>query len=99
MINRKHTKHYKRKIPSNKLEYITDNGVYFLTHDIKVTFCMPEFYISKIFNHRFRVDKDKGKSGTGCGMIICRDLMVQLGLTDDFKRQVLRWDGATVHMK
>ena len=32
-------------------------------------------------------------------MIICRDLIVQLGLADDFKRQVLQWDGATVHMK
>ena len=25
--------------------------------------------------------------------------MVQLILTPDFKRQVLQWDGATVHMK
>ena len=32
-------------------------------------------------------------------MIIGRDLMVQLGLTEKFKRQVLQWDGATVHMK
>ena len=32
-------------------------------------------------------------------MIIGRDLMIQLGLIDDFKQQVLQWDGATVHMK
>ena len=32
-------------------------------------------------------------------MIICRDLMVQLGLKDDFKRQFLQWDGVTVNMK
>ena len=32
-------------------------------------------------------------------MIIGGDLMVQLGLTSYFKRQVLHWDGATVHMK
>ena len=32
-------------------------------------------------------------------MIIGRDLMVQLGLTDDFNRQVLQCDGATVHLK
>ena len=25
--------------------------------------------------------------------------MVQIGLTTEFKRQVLQWDGATVHMK
>ena len=32
-------------------------------------------------------------------MIIDCDLMVQLGLTAEFKRQVLQWNGATVHMK
>ena len=32
-------------------------------------------------------------------MIIYCDLMVQLGLTYDFKRQVLQWYRATVHMK
>ena len=32
-------------------------------------------------------------------MIIGHDLMVQLGLTDDFKCQVLQWDGASIHMK
>ena len=32
-------------------------------------------------------------------MIIGRDLMVKLGLTSDFKRQVLQWDCATVPMK
>ena len=35
----------------------------------------------------------------GYDIIIGRDLMVQLGITDDFKRKVLQWDGATVHMK
>ena len=32
-------------------------------------------------------------------MIIGCDLMVQLGLTANFKWQVLQWDGATIHMK
>ena len=32
-------------------------------------------------------------------MIIGRELMVQLGLTANFKQQVLQWDGATLHMK
>ena len=60
---------------------------------------MPGFSSSKIINHRFHVANDKGKSGIGYDMIIGRDLMVQLGLTDDFKRQALQWDGATVHIK
>ena len=32
-------------------------------------------------------------------MIIGRDLMVQLGLTANFKRQFLQWYGDTIHMK
>ena len=32
-------------------------------------------------------------------MIVGRDLMVQLGLMANFKRQVLQWGDATVHMK
>ena len=32
-------------------------------------------------------------------MIIGRDLMVKLGLTTKFKRQVLQWYVVTVHMK
>ena len=53
----------------------------------------------KIINHRFHVDKDKGESGIGYDMIMGRDLMLHLGLTADFKRPFLQWDGATVHMK
>ena len=60
---------------------------------------MPEFSSSKIINHRFHVDNYKDDSGIGCYMIICRDLMVHIGLKADFKRQVLQWDGANVHMK
>ena len=52
-----------------------------------------------MINHRFHVNNKKGESGIGYDMIISLDLMVQLGLTADFKRQVLQWDGATVHMK
>ena len=73
--------------------------MYCNTHDVKVPFCIPEFSSSNIINHLFHGNNDKGKSGIGYDMIIGRDLMVQLGLTADFKRQVLQWDGATVHMK
>ena len=40
-------------------------------------------------NHHFHVDNNKGESGLGFDMIICRDLIVKLGLTDEFKNQVL----------
>ena len=84
---------------SNKVEYSTAAGVYCTTHDVKVPFCMPELSRSKIINHCFHVDNHKGKSGIGYDMIIDHDLMVQLGLTSDFKRQLLQWDGDTVQMK
>ena len=84
---------------SNKLEYSTGAGMYCTTHDVKVNFCMTELSSSKIINHQFHVDNEKGELGIGYDMIIGRDLMVQLGPTAEFKRQVLQWDGATVHMK
>ena len=60
---------------------------------------MSEFSGSKIINHRFHVDNNEGESDIGYDMIIYRDLMVQLGLTADFKRQLLQWNGAIVHRK
>ena len=60
---------------------------------------MLEFSISNIINHRFCVDNDKGDSGIGYDMIIGRKLMVQLGLTANFKHQVLQWGDSTLYMK
>ena len=99
MIKILHTNHYERKMRSNKVDYGTFDGVYCTTRDVKVPFCMPEFSRSKIINHLFHIDNDKGKSGISCYMIIGRDLMVQLGLTADFNHQVLQWYGDTVHIK
>ena len=84
---------------SNRVEYSTADGVYCTMTEVKLPFCMTEFYSSKIINHRFHVDNNKGKSGKGYEMIIGRDLMVQLGLTAKFKRQVIQWGGATAHTK
>ena len=58
-------------------------------HDVKVPFCMPDFSISKIINHRFHVDYEKGDLGIGYDMIIGCDLMVQVVLMADFQHQVL----------
>ena len=84
---------------SNKVEYSTAAGLYCTTHDIKVPFGMPEFSSIKIINHRFNSNNNKGESGIGYNIITDRDLMVQLGLMTDFKRQVLQWDGTTVNMR
>ena len=60
---------------------------------------MPEFSSSNIIEHRFNVDNDKGELGISYDMIIGRDLMVKLGLSAEFKLQVLQWDGVTSPMK
>ena len=70
MIKRRHTKHYERKMRSNRVEYSTAAGVYCTTYDVKVTFCMPEFSGRKIINHHFHVHNTEGKSGIGYDMII-----------------------------
>ena len=80
MIKRKHTKHYERKMQYNKVECGTAAGLYCTIHGVKLPFCMLEFSIRKIIEHRFHVDNDKGELGIGYDMIIGCDLMLQLGL-------------------
>ena len=84
---------------SNKVEYSTATGLYCTTHDIKVDIFMLEFSISKITSHHFNVDNNEGELGIGYGMIIGRDLMVQLGISPDFKHKAFQWDGATATTK
>ena len=61
-----------------------------MKHDVKVTVFMKKFSSSNIMEHQFHVDNNKGESVIDYDMITCRDLMVKLGLLDDFKRQVLQ---------
>ena len=60
---------------------------------------MLKFSSSKIVNYRFHFDNKKCESVIGYDMIIGRNLMVHIGLTANFKRQVLQWGVATVHIK
>ena len=60
---------------------------------------MPELSSSKILSHRFRFDEYEVRSGIRYDMIIGCNLMVQLGLFADFKRQFLQWDGVTIPMR
>ena len=85
IINRKDTKNYERNMRYDKVEYIRADVMNCTTHDSKMFLCIPEFSSSKIINHCFHVDSDKGESGTGYEMIIGRDLMVQLDLMSNFK--------------
>ena len=84
---------------SNKVGYITASGLYCTKHDVKVYVCMPELSSSRIIEHRFHVENDKGESHIGYYMIIGRDLMLILGPAADFKHQVPQWYGAKVPLK
>ena len=84
---------------SNKVEYSTYAGLYCTAHDVKVPFCMSESSSRNIIYQHFHVDSDKTESGIGYVMIIGRDLMVQLGLSSNFKLKVLKWDGEPVPVK
>ena len=66
-----------------------------MTHDAKVPFCMPELFSIMIVLHLSHLDNDEVKSEIGYDMIIACDLMVQLGLLDNFKCEVIQWDGGT----
>ena len=60
---------------------------------------MPEFSSSKIITHQFHIDNIWGDERIGYDMIVGHDLMVQLGLKDDFIHQILEWDETVVPMK
>ena len=89
MIKSQHTKPYKRDMQPNKVEHSTYEGPYFTKHDVNVPFSIPDFSSSKTILHCFHIDANEGELGIGYDMIIDHDLMVQIGLLADFKRQVL----------
>ena len=74
-------------------------GPYCTTHDVMMTFCMPDFSSSNIIEQRLHVDDDKGELGIGYDMIIGHDLMIKLGLSADFKDKFLHWDDVKLTMK
>ena len=98
-IKRRHTIPYELNMRSNKVIYSTSTWWYCTKHDVKVPFLMPEFSSRRIILHRFHVNKNEGESSIVYYIIICRDMMVQLCPSANFRRQFLQWDGATLPMK
>ena len=99
MIKRRHTKPYEHNIRSNKSEYSTATETYCTAHEVKVPFLTTNFSISMKILHRFHVNNNEGDLDIGYNRIIRHDLMVQLGLSADFKRQVPQRYGTTVPIK
>ena len=83
---------------SNKVEYSTATGMYCTMHDVKGPFNMQQFSSSMIIYNCFHANNGKGDSGMGCDILVGHDLMIQIGTTENFKRQVIQLDGDTVHM-
>ena len=60
---------------------------------------MPEFSSSKIMTHHLHVDNAQGYDGISYYMIICHELMVQIGLKANFGRKILEWEKTLIPMK
>ena len=91
IIRMKQTMLYDHNISSNNLHYSTATGPYCMKHDVKVQFCMLELSSNKTILHLFHGENDEVESGIGYDMITGRDLLVQIGLVDDFKSLILQW--------
>ena len=62
---------------------------------MKVQFKLPEFHDTRAVKWDFHVTSQS----MGYGIILGRNLMVELGLEIDFKDLVLKWDDMAVPMK
>ena len=68
----------------NKVKYNISAGPYCMMHDLKVPFFIPAYSSSKRIVHCFHADIKSGESGVSYDMIIVRDMMVKIGLLDEF---------------
>ena len=56
MMNCKNIDTYKSQIISNNIQYSIAAGPYSTTHDMKVSFIIPDLSIRNIITHHFYVD-------------------------------------------
>ena len=82
-----------------KVKYGTDADIYWTTHGEKVPFFIPKFSIIKIIPNQVPFDNNKVDTGIGYGIILGRELIVQLGMITYFKDKILEWYVMTIHMK
>ena len=70
MIKHKHINPYNFKLRSNNVDYSTADIPCRNTHDVKITFSMPEFSSRKIIIHDFHVDNTRVDKGIVFDMIV-----------------------------
>ena len=79
-----------RKSPWN-----TGNGTMHTNRITTTNLILPELYHERVITYQFHVID----SLAGYDMIIGTDLMTEIGLNIDMKRQEIRWDDAAVPFK
>jgi len=87
-----------RMTQSNKsTKWNTKAGIFETNKTCKVQFILPEFDQNKVIEWKMHVDDST--ADFNYDMIIGTDLMVELGISIDFDKQVMTWENATVPLK
>jgi hypothetical protein len=78
-------------------QWLTKGGTFHTSGKCKTNFILNEFYENKVIEWTLHVDKTSGPHRYD--MIVCCDLMSQLGIILDFDGQTMMWDESTIKMK
>ena len=77
--------------------WITKGGNFQTSQKCKTTFILTEFFKNKSIEWTLHVDSTP--SPHHYDMILDCDIMSELGITLDFKDQMMTWDDLTIHLK
>ena len=77
--------------------WITKGGNFQTSKKCKTTFILKEFFENKSIEWNLHVDSTPGPHRYD--MMLGHDIMRELGITLDFKDQMMTWDDSTIHIK
>ena len=80
--------------PHRAIEFSTCAGSFATTGTTRAEFTLPEFYTDRKVKYKMHVAKELNYD-----LIIGRDLLKELGIVLDFKREIVNWDDAEIQMK
>ena len=101
-VLQKYTQRYKHKWKKIDDVYDTAGGDFAPKYKVKLNFSLPEFSESKIITSDFRIDdinQHKQYGNIGYDMVIGRDILHPLGLSEDFATATIQWSDTSVPMK
>ena len=76
-------------------EWENQIGTFKTSEKCKVQFFLPELYESRLIEWNIHVTEQKSK----CDLIIGQDLMTELGIIINFKKQCIKWDDTSIPIK